>query len=102
MIKIGRSLQRWLEIPDHRIEWRNEDVLETHLGGWNFVYLYRPVRPNGPGGSFYNRLAATLAQEPGEVVVFSIADCLGDFLPPSFSRFYDDGHLACYRRKDPS
>ena len=98
MIEIGRDLQRWLEIPDDRVEWRAEDVLETALGGWDFVYLYRPVRPVGPGREFYTRLAATLAAEDHEVVVFSIADCLGGFLPRSFERFFSDGHLTCYRK----
>jgi hypothetical protein len=98
MIEIGRSLQRWLEIPDDRVEWRNDDVLHTPLGGWDFVYLYRPVRPVGPGHEFYTRLAATLAAEDHEVVIFSIADCLGDFLPDTFDRFFTDGHLTCYRK----
>lgn len=98
MVEIGRRLQNWLGIPDDRIEWRVDDVLETELGGWDFVYLYRPVRPDGPGRSFYERLASTLDAEPGEVVVFSIADCLSDFLPASFERFYGDGHLTCYRK----
>ena len=101
MVGIGRRLQEWLEIPEDRVEWRAADVLETPLGGWDFVYLYRPVRPDGPGRVFYQRLADTLEQEPGEVVIFSIADCLGEFLPPSFDRSYTDGHLTCYR-KPPS
>jgi len=98
MVEIGRGLQEWLDIPPDRVQWRSDDVLETPLGGWDFVYLYRPVRPQGPGLGFYRRLAETLEEEPGEVVVFSIADCLGDFLPPSFHRFYTDGHLTCYRK----
>ncbi|MEE4272229.1 MAG: class I SAM-dependent methyltransferase [Thermoanaerobaculales bacterium] len=97
-VEIGRRLQGWLGIPDGCVEWRVDDVLETPLGGWDFVYLYRPVRPDGPGRVFYERLAAALHAEPGEVVVFSIADCLGDFLPSSFHRFYSDGHLTCFRK----
>ncbi len=98
MVGIGRRLRQWLEIPATRVEWRVDDVLETNLGGWNFVYLYRPVRPVGPGGGFYTRLASALEKEPTEVVIFSIADCLSDFLPESFDRFYTDGHLTCYRK----
>jgi len=98
MIDIGRSLQDWLEIPGDRVEWRADDVLDTPLGGWSFVYLYRPVRPHGPGVGFYRRLADALENEPGEVVVFSIADCLGEFLSATFDRFYTDGHLTCYRK----
>jgi SAM-dependent methyltransferase len=99
MIEIGRDLQGWLGIPEDRVEWRAHDVLETALGGWDFVYLYRPVRPVGPGHDFYTRLAATLAAEDHEVVVFSVADCLGDFLPESFDRFFSDGHLTCFRKR---
>jgi len=98
MVDIGRRLQEWLEIPETRVEWRADDVLETELGGWDFIYLYRPVRPVGPGEGFYRRLAATLENEPNDVVIFSIADCLGDFLPKTFTRFYTDGHLTCYRK----
>jgi hypothetical protein len=98
MVEIGRELQKWLEIPEDRIEWRTEDILSTELGGWDFVYLYRPVRPEGAGAVFYRRLATALDREPGEVVIFSIADCLGDFLPDSFDRFSTDGHLTCYRK----
>lgn len=98
MVEIGRRLQEWLEIPETRVEWRADDVLETELGGWDFVYLYRPVRPAGPGEGFYARLASALEKEPTEVVIFSIADCLGDFLPATFNRFYTDGHLTCYRK----
>ena len=98
MVEIGRSLQEWLEIPEDGVVWRVDDVLETPLGGWDFVYLYRPVRPEGPGRGFYRRLVHALEEEPGEVVIFSIADCLGEFLPAGFNRFYSDGHLTCYRK----
>jgi hypothetical protein len=98
MVDIGHRLQKWLKIPEDRVEWRTDDVLETELGGWNFVYLYRPVRPIGPGKGFYTRLASALEKEPAEVVIFSIADCLGDFLPQTFNRFYTDGHLTCYQK----
>lgn len=98
MVEIGHRLQRSLEIPDDRVAWRVDDVLETPLGGWDFVYLYRPVRPVGPGRGFYERLSAALAHEPGEVVIFSIADCLREFLPAVFDCFYSDGHLTCYRK----
>lgn len=98
MTEIGCRLQQRLEIPDDRVEWRIDDVLETSLGGWDFVYLYRPVRPVGPGRGFYERLSAALSNEPGEVVIFSIADCLREFLPAVFDCFYTDGHLTCYRK----
>jgi hypothetical protein len=98
MVEIGRRLQQWLSIPDARVEWRCDDVTETQLGGWDFVYLYRPVRPDGPGGAFYERLAERLTAERHEVVIFSIADCLRDVLPPVFECVFTDGHLTCFRK----
>jgi hypothetical protein len=98
MIEGGRALQRWLDIPDAGVEWRCADVTASSVAECDFVYLYRPVRPQGPGEAFYRRIAGELASGDREVVVFSVADCLGEFLPPSFVRFYDDGQLACFRR----
>jgi hypothetical protein len=99
MVEIGRALQGWLGIPEDRVGWRVDDVLATPLGGWDFVYLSRPVRPTGPGAAFYRRLAEALAAEPVEVVVFSIADCLRGFLAPAFECIYSDGHLTCFRKR---
>ncbi len=98
MVEIGRRLQDWLSIPEERVEWRVADVTATPLGGWDFVYLYRPVRPDGPGRSFYERLVRALSAERREVVIFSIADCLREFLPPVFERIDSDGHLTWYRK----
>jgi len=98
MVEIGRRLQWWLGIAEDRVEWRVGDVLECPLGSWDFVYLYRPVRPVGPGRTFYQKLSTVLNEEAGEVVIFSIADCLREFLPATFDRFYTDGHLTCYRK----
>jgi SAM-dependent methyltransferase len=97
MVEAGRALQRWLGIPNGRVEWRAADVTTCGVAGFDFVYLYRPVRPQGPGKAFYRRIAAELADAARKVVVFSVADCLGDFLPTTFERFYFDGHLACFR-----
>jgi len=101
MIEAGRALQRWLGIEDTRVEWWQADVASVSPAGFDFVYLYRPVRPDGPGRGFYEHVARELDSGPREVVVFSIADCLVDFLPPSFERFFFDGHLACFRRAVP-
>lgn len=98
MVDIGQRLQAWLGVPAERVEWRVADVLATPLGGWDFIYLYRPVRPDGPGNRFYRRLVGSIEAEAGEVVIFSIADCLAEFLPGTFERFYSDGHLTCYRK----
>ena len=73
-------------------------MCDEAFDGIDFIYLYRPVRPaTDKGRAFYTRLAKTLDEAPGEVVVFSIADCLRDFLPPRFEMFYTDGHLTCFR-----
>jgi len=97
LVEAGRALQRWLGIDEARVSWRTEDVTRMELPACNLLYLYRPVRPEGVGRRFYQRLAARLAAMPRPVTVFSVADCLGQFLPTSFERFYFDGHLACFR-----
>ncbi len=98
MIEIGRRLQSWLEIPSDRVDWIRGDVLDVTPEDLDFIYLYRPVRPVGPGLAFYERFGATLAATTKPVVIFSVADCLGPFLPEGFEVIYGDGHLTCYRR----
>ena len=95
MVEWGQELQRWLGVPEGRVDWRVGDVMEADLSGFGFVYLYRPVRPEGPGRRFYRRLAAQLEQAEQPVVVFSIADCLAPLVTPRFETFYTDGHLTC-------
>jgi hypothetical protein len=99
MIEAGRELQRWLGIPAEKIEWLCGDVMDHSPAGIDFIYIYRPVKPDGPGQIFYERFAAELEREPRPQVIFSIADCLGDFLPASFEVFYSDGQLTCFERK---
>ena len=98
MVTIGRELQRWLEVPENRVDWVVGDVMDADIPAADFYYLYRPVRPDGPGRAFYERLAATLDNTPTDLVIFSIADCLRPFLPESFQAIYNDGHLTCYRK----
>lgn len=97
MLDSGRALQTWLAVPRERVRWVHGDVLDAVITGYDLVYLYRPVKPEGPGRAFYRRLARELATAPRQVVVLSIADCLGEFLPPTIERFYSDGQLTCYR-----
>lgn len=97
-LAIGRRLQGWLGIPGERVEWIAADVMDVPPRGMDFVYLYRPVRPEGEGRRFYEQFAAQLTDAQG-VTIFSIADCLGPFLPPAFEEFYSDGHLTCYRAR---
>jgi hypothetical protein len=98
MVEVGRRLQVWLGIPDQRIEWVVGDVCELSLDELDFIYLYRPVRPSTDRGrAFYENLAELLERARGQVVIFSIADCLKDFLSPRFEVFYNDGHLTCFK-----
>ncbi len=97
MLDSGRALQEWLGIPRERVRWVHGDVLDASITGYDLVYLYRPVKPEGPGRAFYERVARELAAAPQPVVVLSIADCLGEFLPNSVERFYSDGQLTGYR-----
>jgi hypothetical protein len=98
MCEAGRDIQRWLGIGDARVEWRVADATTASPAGFDLVYLYRPVHTEGAGREFYRRFAAELAVSPVSPIVLSVADCLQEFLPREFERFYFDGHLACYRR----
>jgi hypothetical protein len=99
MVEIGRRLQEWLEIPNHRVQWVIDDVQNASVQNIDFLYLYRPVRSDGPGRRFYERLAAELDGMAHRIVIFSIADCLRDFLSDRFEVFYSDGHLTCFRNR---
>jgi hypothetical protein len=98
MVEEGRRLQAWLGIPPDRVDWVVGDVQDHPPVGLDFIYLYRPVRPAGPGRRFYEGFAAALERTTHPVVIFSIADCLRDFLSPAFEVFHTDGHLTCFRR----
>lgn len=99
MVEAGRQLQAWLGIEPRRVAWRVMDVMDAAPEGMDFIYLYRPVRPDGEGRRFYRRFADALARSASEVVIFSIADCLREFLPGRFEVFYSDGHLTCFRTR---
>jgi len=99
MLEIGRLLQRWLDILEDRVEWVVGDVMNASVEGIDFLYLYRPVRPEGPGRAFYRRISAELDASDRRVVIFSIADCLRGFLSSRFEVFYFDGHLTCFRKR---
>jgi hypothetical protein len=78
------------------VAWRVADVLDEPATGYDFIYLYRPVRPDGPGHEFYTRFASEVESESSPPVIFSIADCLRDFLSDRYEVFYGDGHLTCF------
>jgi hypothetical protein len=102
MVEIGRRLQAWLAVPPERVKWVVANVVDVSIAGFDFIYLYRPVRPTGPGRAFYERFARHLEISGRPVVVFSIADCLRDFLSERFERFYHDGQLSCFRGPLPA
>ncbi len=97
MKDIGEGLREWLGIPRKRVAWVIDDVLNVPATGYDFVYMYRPVRPDGPGREFYTRFAREVEAAPHAPVIFSIADCLRDFLSDRYEVFYGDGHLTCFR-----
>ncbi len=96
MVEAGKALEEWLGIPPERVEWVTGDVSLTPPVGMNFIYMYRPLKPVGPGVAFYENFAREVALSDGRIIIFSIADCLKDYLPKSFEIFYSDGHLTCF------
>jgi len=97
-VEIGRRLCEWLRVPADRVEWIVGDVLDVPATGYDFVYLYRPVRPEGRGLDFYSRFAREVESEDRPPVIFSIADCLKDFLSQErYEVVYSDGHLTCFK-----
>jgi hypothetical protein len=98
LLESGKQLQAWLGVPQERVTWVAADVADVSPEPMDFIYIYRPVRPEGAGRRFYQRFARALAASQGPCIVFSVADCLRDFLPRSFDAFYHDGHLTCYRK----
>jgi hypothetical protein len=101
MRDIGEGLREWMGVPSDRVKWVTDDVLNVPATGYGFIYLYRPVRPDGPGREFYTRLAREVESEPRPPVIFSVADCLRDFLSDRYEAFYGDGHLTCFRAVAP-
>jgi hypothetical protein len=100
MVEAGRLLQSWLGIPEERVDWVVDDVSSVSPAGMDFIYLYRPLRPAGPGEEFYRSFAAQIGASRKPVVIFSIADCLRPYLSSDFETFYSDGHLTCFRRSE--
>lgn len=98
MIQVGKLYQQILEIPEDRVIWINDDIINTSLDEVDFLYLYRPSKPFGDGIKLYEILIQKLESGSKSQVIFSIADCLKDFLDSSYKIFYDDGHLTCFSR----
>ncbi len=97
MMEKGRKLQAMMEIPGDRVEWIRKNIMDVSPADFDFIYIYRPVRPDGQGRLFYERFARQLEAVNHPLTLFSVADCLKDFLVSgTFRVFYDDGHLRCF------
>ena len=99
MVRMGRILQNALGISGDRVKWINEDIADVALESVDFVYIYRPARPSDSGSDLYRTIALKLASVRKPLVVFSVADCLSEFLDEGFSVFYSDGHLTCFSKE---
>jgi hypothetical protein len=98
MNEVGEVLREWLGVSADRVEWIIDDVLEVSATGYDFIYLYRPVRPEGRGRDFYTRFAHEVESDAKPPIIFSIADCLREFLSEDrYEVFYGDGHLTCFK-----
>ena len=96
LIEIGKQFQKALEIDDSQISWVNDDILNIDLDDIDFLYLYRPSKPIENGKALYENLEAKLNNRNRGLTIFSIADCLKDYLNTDYSVFYNDGHLTCF------
>ena len=97
MVERGKKLQTLMGIEEERVSWIHGSVTEVSPGGFDFIYIYRPLRPERREGKlFYEHFAAELMKVRGPMTIFSIADCLKDELDDRFRLFHDDGQLACF------
>lgn len=99
MIRLGMIFQHALGIEQDRVEWINDDIVNVPIHDIDFLYLYRPARPFEGGRDIYNAIAGKLLAGEKPRVIFSIADCLAEYLDDRFSVFYTDGHLTCFRKE---
>ncbi len=97
MVEAGRLLAGWLGLDPGRLLWQAMDVMDADIDGVDLIYMYRPVRPTGPGEAFYHRLAHCLSLTDREVVVMSIADCLARFAQAGHEVLFSDGQLTVMR-----
>ncbi len=96
LIRIGKMFQAALEIPQEKIQWINDDILNIDLVDIDFLYLYRPSKPIESGIALYEDLKDKLNNRSKSLTIFSIADCLKDYLNSDYKEFYNDGHLTCF------
>ncbi|NQU63367.1 MAG: class I SAM-dependent methyltransferase [SAR324 cluster bacterium] len=105
MIQIGQQYQEILGIQPDQVEWINNDIMDVPLDSMDFLYLYRPSKPIDDGIQLYQSISGKLHAREKALTIFSIADCLQEYLDSQFSLFYTDGHLTCFEKqgqKEPS
>ena len=100
MIVQGRLLQSLLGIPEERVAWVHASIVDVPPREFDTVYLYRPVRPEGTGRAFYEMFAREAAALCRPLEIVSVADCLKDFLPPSFRILHDDGQVTLFSNRE--
>ena len=96
---MGRLFQKALGIPDERVEWICDDIINVSFQGVDFIYIYRPAKPEGSGLRLYETIAEKLINMRNRVVVFSVADCLYESVKDHFQIIYSDGHLTCFTNR---
>jgi len=100
MVEKGRRLREMMSIAEKKVRWIHGSVTGVPPEEFDFIYIYRPLRPEGEEGrNFYEWFARRLDGVTRKVTIFSIADCLKDFLRPPFAAFYDDGQLTCFTNR---
>lgn len=97
MIRIGRLFQNALGLNDEKIDWINDDIMNIDFGDLDFMYLYRPSKPIKEGVRLYENMQKKLNHREKPITIFSIADCLKDYLDDKYLEFYNDGHLTCFK-----
>ena len=96
MIRIGRIFQTALGISNDHIEWIHDDIMNVSFETADFIYIYLPAKPLERGREVYEAIAHKISTMDKPLVIFSVADCLANFLDGKFSLFYTDGHLTCF------
>jgi hypothetical protein len=102
MIEQGRRLQKLLGIREERVSWVHASIIDVPPRGFDVIYLYRPVRPEGEGRAFYEMFSREVERAGHPVAIVSVADCLRDFLSPAFRVVHDDGQIRCFTNGSPA
>lgn len=102
MIEQGRRLQALLGVPADRVAWVHASIMDVPPREFDVIYLYRPVRPEGPGRAFYEMFAREASGVGHPLTIVSVADCLKDFLPAEFGIVRDDGQVAVFSNRRPA